>query len=358
MVVIQNTFIHFFYRQLLTTPAAIRRSDRDLSGATGIVTGSNTGLGFYACEQLLSLGLSHLILAVRDTTKGETAKAALLSSLRAQNANQKPQIEVWKLDMTSYDSILEFSNRVRNTAGLRLEFVILNAGIVRIEYEEVHGKEITILTNWLGTALLATTLRPILQGQYDEARSSGTKLLSTNPPVLSIVGSDVAQLAAFKEKNIAAKEHTSVLEQLNKKNNFDRVDRYYTSKLLLLLFFREFCDRVDGTGNEVVVNIVTPGFCYGSELHRSLDGMLGTIFGAVKRILGRSSPTGARTLVHAAVAAGKGSHGKYLMDQRIAPFPDYAETQKGKEMSKQLWREMEEEFAQVIDFNQVAAGKS
>ena len=357
MVVIQNTNLHFLYRQLLTTPAAITSSDRDLTGGTGIVTGSNTGLGFYACEQLLSLGLSHLILAVRDTTKGETAKAALLSSLKVENAGQQPLIEVWKLDMTLYDSILEFSNRVRNTAGLRLDFVILNAGILRVAFEEVHGNEITILTNWLGTALLATTLRPILQAQYDEARSSGTELFSTHPPVLCIVGSDVAQLAPFKEKNIAAKEHTSVLEQLNNKKNFDRVDRYFTSKLLQLLFFREFCDRVDRIGNEVVVNLVTPGLCYGTDLHRSLDGRLGTQFGFVKRILGRSSPKGARTLVHAAVAAGKGSHGKYLMDQRIAPFPDYAETQEGKEMSKQLWREMEEEFAQVIDFNQVAAGK-
>lgn len=357
-MVIQNTYSHFLYRQFFITPKAFTKSDRDLTGATGIVTGSNSGLGYHACQQLLSLGLSGLILAVRDTNKGESAKASLLSDLGVRHESQKPQIEVWELDMMSYESILEFTNRVRDTAGLRVDFAILNAGVVRVEFGERNGNEITILTNWLGTALLASALRPVLQAQYDEARSKGTKSASLKVPVLSIVGSDVAQMAIFRERKVAAKEHTSVMRQLNEKKNFDRVDRYYTSKLLLLMFFREFCERLEKAGNEVVVNIVTPGFCYGSDLHRSIGGVLGKIFGAVKRILGRSTPVGARTLVHAAVVAGNESHGKYLMDQRIAPFADYMDTENGKEITKQMWGELGEELQKVIGLEHTVTVKS
>ena len=346
---IQNTQIHFLYRQFFLTPRAVTKSDRDLTGATGLVTGSNTGLGYHACEQLLSLGLSRLILAVRDTTKGEAARSSLLSNLGQGTKTQKPQIEVWELDMMSYESILKFSNRVRDTAGLKVDFAILNAGVVRFGFGQRGGNEITILTNWLGTALLTTTLRPVLQAQYDEACANGGKQSPPQPPVLTIVGSDVAQMAAFKEKNVAAREHTSVLKQLNEPKNFDKVDRYYTSKLLLLMFFQQFCELAGKARNEVIVNLVTPGLCYGSDLHRSVDGIAGTIFGAFKRIVGRSSNVGARTLVHAAVMIGKESHGKYLMDQRIAPLADYVQTKRGEEMTRQLWHEMEDEFAQVID---------
>lgn len=360
---IENTNAHFFYRQLFIRPAPVAKSQHDLMGLTAIVTGSNTGLGYHASRQMLSLGLSRLILAVRDTTKGETAKASLISSLSsAPNKNPfEPHIEVWELDMTSYESILNFSNRVRDTPELRIDYAILNAGVVRTDFQQRDGNEITMLTNWLGTALLTATLRPVLQAQYDDARrsSAAQKAVSdVSPPVLTIVGSDVAAIATFREKDLATKQNTSVLKQLNEKKNFEWIDRYNTSKLLLLMFFQEFCDRVDKAGgNEVIVNLMTPGFCYGSDLHRSLEGMMGKFFMSVKRLIGRSTPVGARTLVHAAVVAGKESHGKYLMDERVAPCADYVETEKGKAMTKQLWGELEEEFSKVVDLKQLVSQK-
>lgn len=78
-----------------------------------------------------------------------------------------------------------------------------------------------------------------------------------------------------------------------------------------MLFFVDFCARVDKAGNDVILNLVNPGFCYGSELHASLGGVLGKVFGAVKRMMGRSTEVGARTLVHAAAVAGKESHGRF-----------------------------------------------
>lgn len=171
-MVFQNTYRGFLYRQLFITPPTVTSTPVSLVGQTGIVTGSNTGLGYHASSQLLALGLSHLILAVRDTAKGEQAKTSLLSTLnesfgRRDNNKTPPRIEVWPVDLTNYTNITAFADRVRDTPDLRVNFAILNAGVARFGFElsQLHGNEITIQTNWLGTALLALTLRPVLQEQ-------------------------------------------------------------------------------------------------------------------------------------------------------------------------------------------------
>ena len=54
-MVFQNTYRGFFYRQIFVTPALINPSTCSLVGKTGIVTGSNTGLGYHASLQLLDI---------------------------------------------------------------------------------------------------------------------------------------------------------------------------------------------------------------------------------------------------------------------------------------------------------------
>ena len=322
---------------------------------TGIVTGANAGLGYHASSQLLALGLSRLILAVRDIKKGEAAKSSLFAIHKRSGSTTNPTIEVWTVDLTNYKSITAFSDRVRDTPDLKVDFCILNAGVARFGYEVANDNELTVQTNWLGTALLAITLRPILQAQY--ARGSGANGHVSNasaprPPVLSIVGSETAQWAAFKEVKIAKKEQRSVLNVLNDKAKFNPGDRYYTSKLLLALFFREFVNRLPAD-NAVVVNMVNPGFCYGSELHRSLSGPLGKVFGGMKRAIGRPTPVGARTLVHAAVVAGRESHGRYMSDEKVAPFMDFPLSAEGQACGRQMWNEMGDELGTSVDVNAV-----
>ena len=366
-MVFQNTYRGFLYRQIFITPPLVTSKTCSLTGKTGIVTGSNTGLGYHASSQLLALGLSHLILAVRDTTKGEAAKTTLLATLKQSGSSSKPTVEVWPVDLTDYASIAAFADRVRGTPDLRVDFCILNAGVARFSYDvAANGNELTIQTNWLGTALLAIMLRPILQAQHAQrhsgaaaANGNGNGHMSNNasgpaapPPVLSIVGSETAQWAAFKEAKIARKEKKDVLSVLNDKAHFNPGDRYYTSKLLLTLFFREFVNRLPAD-NAVVLNMVNPGFCYGSELHRTLGGPLGKVFGGVKRAIGRPTDVGARTLVHAAVVAGKESHGRYLSDEKVAPWMDFPLSAEGQSCGRQMWKELAEELAATVDVNAV-----
>lgn len=365
-----NTYSGFLYRQFFLTPALITSETHSMVGKTGIVTGSNSGLGYHASSQLLALGLSHLILAVRDTRKGEAAKTSLLATHRQSGGGSSskrppPTVEVWPVDLTEFTSIAAFAERVRDTPDLTVDFCILNAGVARFGFEIANGNELTVQTNWLGTALLAITLRPILQAQYNNATtananghfssySSNTSV--SRPPVLSIVGSETAQWAVFKEAKIAKKERRSVLNVLNDKERFNMGDRYYTSKLLLALFFREFVNRLpadDEGKSAVVVNMVNPGFCYGSELHRSLSGPLGKVFGWMKRAIGRRSEVGARTLVHGAIVAGSESHGRFLSDEKVAPFMDFLLTAEGQACGRQMWKEMSDELATQVDVNAV-----
>lgn len=68
----------------------------------------------------------------------------------------------------------------------------------------------------------------------------------------------------------------------------------------MVYFFREFVARAGET--RVVINTVNLGFCHGSGLHREVPGVQGAALGGVKRVIGRSTRVGARTLVDGSVA--------------------------------------------------------
>lgn len=94
----------------MTTPGVL---DVDLKGKATIVTGSNTGIGYECAAQLLNLGLSTLVLAVRDEAKREAGRKRLLSIAKAKDA---AIIEVWKLDLLYYDSGAAFAQRASGLA--------------------------------------------------------------------------------------------------------------------------------------------------------------------------------------------------------------------------------------------------
>ncbi|KAL4879188.1 hypothetical protein BJY04DRAFT_96259 [Aspergillus karnatakaensis] len=345
---IYNTQIHFLYRQFFLTPTPLSPSV-SLAGKTGLITGANTGLGYSAAHQLLSNGLSHLILAVRNVSKGETARQKLLASL-PPTITSAPEIEVWEVDLAKYASIVSFAERVKKS-NIVLDFAVLNAGVVQfdIEVNQATGNEQSIQINWLSTALLTLLLLPILDNQA-----------FTHPererPVLSIVGSETAAWAQFKEAPIALKSGKTLLDTLNENKGFEGTERYYTSKLLYQLFFielnsnhRSAASREKGT----VLNLVNPGFCYGTELHRGAEGILGRVVATLKRVIGRSVPVGARTLVHGAVSAGVESDGQYLTDCRVGPFAGYGDSEAGKKVQGKVWEETVGEVSKVVDVKQL-----
>lgn len=176
-------FASFLYSQFLVT---LPKPTKDFSGQTIIVTGSNTGLGLEAARHLSHLNTTLIILAVRNKAKGEAAKQSILASTGRANTS----IEVWDLDMQSYNSIKAFCAKANELA--RLDAVLENAGIITKYFKMVAGYESTITTNVIGTFLLALGILPKL-------RQSAARYKTQ--PRLSVVASDLHFIAKFPERN-------------------------------------------------------------------------------------------------------------------------------------------------------------
>jgi NAD(P)-dependent dehydrogenase (short-subunit alcohol dehydrogenase family) len=289
----------FLQRQLFRAPPVWTQKDVDLSGKTAIVTGSNTGLGFECSRQLLDLGLSKLILAVRSEDKGEEAKKALLVD---RNSSKPPTIEVWKLDLSSYESITAFAERTKTLE--RLDITIHNAGLIKKTFNknDSTGHEETVQVNYLALALFTLLLLPIIKEKNSPEQ----------PGHLVLVSSDTAAWAAFKGKN-----SDPLFSGLDNSQIFDSRDQYATSKLLGQLFLTELVKRVPPSA--AIINAPNPGLCK-SSLGREFDNPIERVlFSIFQLVLGRHGSVGARAFTDAAVKQGAESHGQYLEDGKVQP---------------------------------------
>ena len=326
---------HFIKNQFRTKPQ-FPPKNTDLSGKVVIVTGSNSGLGLECASQMLSYGLSQLIMGVRSITKGESAAA----KLRGQYPDAT--ISVWQLDMTSYDSIRAFATQVNNELS-RLDIAILNAGMGFKEFTIVPstGHEETLQVNYLSTMLLAVLLLPILKNKSPTG-SPGRLTIST--AMLSIT-------AKFSNKH-----EIPLLPSFDDKRFFDLMDIYSTSKLLGQMFIWKLTDIV--SAQDVVVNLVEPGFVKGTELHSDRPAVTKLFMGLFKAAAARTVKVGASTYIDATVVKGKESHGCVLMNWQISPwvilnfqslgfdwltglgsYAPFQYTLDGKEVMTRLWQE-------------------
>ncbi|KAL7944095.1 hypothetical protein V8C42DRAFT_346451 [Trichoderma barbatum] len=308
----------WFYRQLLGKTPPIAK-DADLSGKTAIVTGSNSGLGLETARHLLRLGLSKLILAVRSESKGKAARKQLL----ADKENGSGEIEVWSLDLESYDSIIQFANKAK--ALDHLDIAILNAGLFQAKetFSTSTGYETCVQINYLSSVLLMT----LLLGALKSNRGS-------HPGRLVLVSSDTAAWVNFKERN-----SRPILATFKEKaEKWDMQERYGVSKLLGQFYLTELAKKVPAS--VVTIDAVNPGFCYGTALTRDGDGTLtGLIVNGVRRVVGKPTAVGALSIVHAAVSFGEEVHGQYTEDGEIRPLAPIIYKPEANDIGKQLWDE-------------------
>ncbi|KAF2096425.1 NAD(P)-binding protein [Rhizodiscina lignyota] len=298
-------------------------SDTNLEGKVAIVTGSTGGLGLEASRQLLSFGLSGLIMAVRSTTKGEEAAA----KFRAQYP--RANIQVWPLEMESYDSIQAIVRRAE-TELPRLDIAILNAAMQTATFSIVRstGHEKYIQVNYLSTMLLAILLLPVLKAKSPPGM----------PGRLTIVSSGTARGATITELKDAP-----ILPAFDGKSRpWNPFSRYAISKLLAHLFVIDLVRYV--SADDVIVNLVDPGLVKNTDLQRGAPLPLAAFFYCLKTIFGRRLPVGASTYVDAAVVKGKETHGCYVADWKISSFAAFVYTSDGEAIREQLWKETMVEF--------------
>lgn len=184
----------------------------DQSGRTAIVTGANTGLGLETAKALAAKG-AHVILAVRNLTKGEAAVEWITRSVRDAD------LELQRLDLGSLASVREAADEIR-TKHETIDLLINNAGVMTPPRETTSdGFELQFGTNHLGhfalTGLLLDRLLPTV----------GSRIVT-----VSSIGHRFAPGIRF--------------EDLQWERRYNRLQAYGQSKLANLLFTYELQRRL------------------------------------------------------------------------------------------------------------------
>ena len=270
----------------------------DVNGKCVVITGSNSGIGFEAAKHFLRLGLSHLVMGVRSMDKGNAAA----SKLRALST--KAKIDVWQLDMESYESIRTFVQKCNDSLP-RIDVVILNAGGSPFNFEisAATGHEKANQVNHLSTAYMAIQLLPVLR----------SKAKQKQPPRIIIVSSITSHLCKFPTR-----DRRPLLPSFDdhKAIPMDASERYGASKMLNQLFIVKLADQVNPA--DVTIALVEPGLVKGTSLSRDLTGMIAVAAKIFFGIAGRTPEVGAATYVDAALNHGAEVHGSYIVNCKVS----------------------------------------
>lgn len=277
---------------------------------TIIVTGSNTGIGLEAARYFVSLGASKVILAVRDTSKGQAA----LESIQHSTACPNGVLEVWELDLLSYDSVEKFAKRAQSLD--RLDILVANAGVYFTRFTKVGDDEATIVVNVISHMLLAMLLLP-------KMRQSATQT-GTGKGVITFTGSFTHYMTEFEERKVALEGKGKIFDVLADEKRAKMGERYYISKLIQLLVMREFARQLrrsesegvgGGSKGRIITSAVNPGFVATDILrNRGYLSQLGLV--VLRKLMARTTEEGARTVVHGAIGEEE-THGAYLDDCRV-----------------------------------------
>ena len=173
----------FLKDQLFTT---LPYPQESAAGQTVIITGANVGLGFEAARHFVRLDAAKVILAVRHPEKGEAAKRSIEELEKCQDV-----VEVWSLDLCSYESVQHFAEQVQKTLP-RVDILLENAGVAKYTYSMAEDDETSITVNVVSTFLLALSLLPKLQE---------TAIRYNVKPHITIVSSNVHFFTQFPEKS-------------------------------------------------------------------------------------------------------------------------------------------------------------
>lgn len=228
------------------------------TGRTFLVTGANSGIGLESSRELVRRG-AHVLLAVRDTGRGERARQEL-AGLGAQGRST-----VVALDLADLDDVAAAAKRVADEHG-GLHGLVCNAGVMGGPLELTsQGHERQMGINHLGHAALVSALWPQLRS------AAGRVVL-------------VSSLAA-RSGTISA---SSTLDDLVAPVPYRPQAVYANSKQANLLFAQELHRRAAASGAPVGVVAAHPGVSatnlFTRQLRESGLSLLAPVADAVLRL--------------------------------------------------------------------------
>ncbi|MDT5300106.1 MAG: hypothetical protein QOG79_3348 [Mycobacterium sp.] len=236
----------------------------DQTGRVAIVTGSNTGLGYDTAQALAAHG-AKVVLAVRDTDKGNAAAARIVGT------SPTADVAVQPLDLGSLQSIRTSAEELK-AAYPRIDLLINNAGVMYPSPRQTtkDGFELQFGTNHLGHFAL-------------------TGLLLEN--LLPVDGSRVVTVSSVGHR-VLAKIH---FDDLQWERSYNRVAAYGQSKLANLLFTYELQRRLGGHNEPTVAVAAHPGLS-DTDLARHMPSVLVPVV----RLMSQSPAMGALPTLRAA----------------------------------------------------------
>ena len=226
----------------------------DMSGRTVVVTGASSGIGAATARELARVG-ANVVLAVRDTAKGERVAATMTGNT-----------EVRALDLEDLSSVRKFAERWTGD----LDILVNNAGIMMVpEGRTVDGFERQIGTNHLGPFALTNLLLPHITDRVVTVSSN------------------------------AHERGRLDLEDLDWEKRPYRSDQAYSdSKLANLLFTFELQRRLAAHASGIRALAVHPGMVR-TNLFGHAGGVQAAMIGFLGRFLMQDPEHGARSSLYA-----------------------------------------------------------
>ncbi|MER7672325.1 oxidoreductase [Kitasatospora sp. NPDC096128] len=276
-------------------------------GRTIVVTGATSGLGAVTARELARAG-AHVVLAVRDTRRGEALARNLPGST-----------EVRRLDLADLSSVRGFAADWEGP----LDVLVNNAGVMAIpEARTADGFEMQLGTNHLGPFALTNLLLPHLTDRVVTVASNAHRR-----PGVDIDFDD--------------------LDARRQSKPYSPWRAYQQSKLANLLFTRELQRRLTEAGSALTAHAAHPGYA-ATNLQSGTAGAGQRLMMAIaNRLIAQSEEQGALPSLYAATQPlpgasytgpdGRGELRGYPSPARLSPHArDDARARRLWDASEQL----------------------
>jgi NAD(P)-dependent dehydrogenase (short-subunit alcohol dehydrogenase family) len=287
----------------------------DLAKKVAVVTGGNSGIGYYTARRLAEHG-ARVVLAVRDPSAGETAAE------RVRTAARSADVDVADLDLASMHSIRAFGEAWDGP----LHLLINNAGVMAPprRTSTADGFELQFGTNHLGHFVLTGLLLPALAAAEDGGRV--------------VVVSSIAHHGG--DANVV---------EANSSGRYDAQRAYSNSKLANLLFAMQLHRELTDRRLPISATAAHPGVSatglFSDRQGMGANPLMRTVAPAVMRVFTQSADAGARSTLYAATVAEPGSYtGPQWLGETRGPLGParLSEHARDEKLARRLWQVSEE----------------
>jgi NAD(P)-dependent dehydrogenase (short-subunit alcohol dehydrogenase family) len=285
-------------------------------GRTFVVTGANSGIGLEAARALGAAG-AHVVVACRDTSKGEHAVAEL-----------DGDFDVRRLDLADLSSVRAFASELEGD----VDVLINNAGVMAVpRAKTADGFEMQLGTNHLGHFALTGLLLDRIGGR------------------VVTVSSGAHRFGRMNFRDLMSERH------------YQRWLAYGQSKLANLLFMQELQRRLDEAGSSLRSVAAHPGYA-ATNLQFHTQSIQDQLMGLGNKLFAQSAAMGALPTLYAATEDIPG--GAYVGPDGLAEQRGYphlvgmSSAARNEDSARKLWERSEELTGVTYDFGKSGRSRS